>query len=111
MTSKTIKIPTSWRAEDWLEMLKEEVEPHFKNITFEKRDDFHYSWNKETNAYDIPVLVDYCIMIVVEDDFFEKQNFISTLKDGSTVTGHTRLKGDLENGIKKWVYENIGHRI
>ena len=107
----TIIVQTRWRVEHWFDMLKEEVEPHFKNITFEESDYVTLRWNTETKAHDIPEVTDYVVQIVVEDDFFEKQNFVSILKDGSTVTGSTKLKRDLVNGIKKWVYDNIGHRM
>ena len=106
-----MKVRTSWRAKDWLDVLKEEVEPHIKHITFEKGDEIINHWNEDTRAYDIPKVVDWIVMIVVEDENFEKENFKSILKDGSDSRGDTQLGRDLQYGIKHWVYENIGHRI
>lgn len=107
----TLKIQTTWRSQDWLNILTEEVEPCIKNITFTKCDYIQLFMNPVTRKQDVPIVTDYLVMIVVEDEFFEKQNFISILKDGITDSGQSQLKRDLVRGIINWVEDNLGHKI
>lgn len=105
-----LTIQTHWRSEDWLDVLKEEVEPHFKHITFERCDHMGQKWNPSTKSYD-PLRLDYVIMIVVDDgaEDYLKEHFLTTLK---TKSGYTNtLELDLERGISQWIAREIGHRL
>ncbi len=105
-----LTIRTHWRSEDWLDVLKNEVEPHFKHVTFEKGDYMGVTWNPDTKSYD-PIVLDHVIMIVVDDEAedYLKEHFLTTLK---TEAGYVHsLERDLECGIRQWIAREIGHKI